>query len=108
VRRAIRTVGARLVFLPKYAPDLNPIEQVFAKFKTLLRKPGARSYGGDLRRLRQNPRSAPARQMRRIHQKCRLCVDSKVGTLESSACKTSHFGYIWLTCSSCRKMNPSH
>jgi hypothetical protein len=29
------------VFLPKYSPDLNPIEQVFAKFKTLLRKAGA-------------------------------------------------------------------
>ena len=38
VRRTIRNVGARLVFLPKYSPDLNPIEQVFAKFKTLLRK----------------------------------------------------------------------
>ena len=37
VRRAIRDIGARLVFLPKYSPDLNPIEQVFAKFKTLLR-----------------------------------------------------------------------
>src|ERR1700729_1970529 len=37
-RKAIRAVGARLVFLPKYSPDLNPIEQVFAKFKTLLRK----------------------------------------------------------------------
>ena len=34
---------SRLVFLPKYSPDLNPIEQVFAKFKTLLRKAG-RSY----------------------------------------------------------------
>ena len=44
VRRAIREVGARLVFLPKYSPDLNPIEQVFAKFKTLLRKAGARTY----------------------------------------------------------------
>jgi transposase len=44
VRRAIRDVGARIVFLPKYSPDLNPIEQVFAKFKTLLRKVGARSY----------------------------------------------------------------
>ena len=44
VRTAIRNVGARLVFLPKYSPDLNPIEQVFAKFKTLLRKAGARSY----------------------------------------------------------------
>src|SRR6516164_6009575 len=44
VRQAIRDVGARLVFLPKYSPDLNPIEQVFAKFKTLLRKVGARTY----------------------------------------------------------------
>jgi transposase len=44
VRKAIRDVGARLVFLPKDSPDLNPIEQVFAKFKTLLRKAEARSY----------------------------------------------------------------
>jgi transposase len=44
VRRVIRDVGARLVFLPKYSPDLNPIEQAFAKFKTLLRKARARSY----------------------------------------------------------------
>jgi len=44
VRQAIRAVGARMVFLPKYSPDLNPIEQVFAKFKTLLRKAGARTY----------------------------------------------------------------
>ena len=44
IRRAIRDVGARLVFLPKYSPDLNPIEQVFAKFKTLLRKAEARTY----------------------------------------------------------------
>ena len=44
VRTAIRDVGARLVFLPKCSPDLNSIEQVFAEFKTLLRKAGARSY----------------------------------------------------------------
>ena len=31
VRRLIRTAGARLLFLPPYSPDLNPIEQVFAK-----------------------------------------------------------------------------
>jgi transposase len=32
------------VFLPKYSPDLNPIEQVFANFRTLLRKAEARTY----------------------------------------------------------------
>jgi transposase len=43
VRRAIRQAGAKLLFLPKYSPDLNPIEQVFAKLKHLLRKAQARS-----------------------------------------------------------------
>ena len=43
VRQAIRAAGARLLFLPPYSPDLNPIEQVFAKLKTLLRKANARS-----------------------------------------------------------------
>lgn len=43
VRQAIRAVGARLIFLPKYSPDLNPIEQVFAKLKHLLRKAAART-----------------------------------------------------------------
>lgn len=44
VRRAIREAGAKLLFLPKYSPDLNPIEQVFSKLKHLLRKTQARSY----------------------------------------------------------------
>lgn len=43
VRRAIRAAGAKLFFLPPYSPDLNPIEQAFAKLKTLLRKATARS-----------------------------------------------------------------
>ena len=43
IRRAIRTAGAKLLFLPAYSPDLNPIEQVFAKLKTLLRKLDART-----------------------------------------------------------------
>jgi transposase len=38
VREAIEAVGARLLYLPPYSPDLNPIEQVFAKLKALLRK----------------------------------------------------------------------
>ena len=43
VRRAIRAAGAKLFFLPPYSPDLNPIEQVFAKLKHLLRKAAART-----------------------------------------------------------------
>ena len=44
MREAIRDVGAHLLFLPKYSPDLNPIEQLFAKLKTSLRKAEARTY----------------------------------------------------------------
>lgn len=51
VRRAIRAVGARLLFLPPYSPDLNPIEQVFAKLKTLLRKADERSTEAVWRRI---------------------------------------------------------
>lgn len=43
VRHAIRTAGAKLLFLPKYSPDLNPIEQVFAKVKHLLREAAPRT-----------------------------------------------------------------
>jgi len=43
VREAITAAGARLIFLPPYSPDLNPIEQVFSKIKTLLRKQDART-----------------------------------------------------------------
>ena len=43
IRRAIRSAGAKLILLPKYSPDLNPIEQVFAKLKHLLRKACART-----------------------------------------------------------------
>lgn len=37
VREAIEGAGARLLYLPPYSPDLNPIEQAFAKLKALLR-----------------------------------------------------------------------
>jgi transposase len=43
VRTAIRQAGARLFFLPPYSPDLNPIEMVFAKLKSALRKSAART-----------------------------------------------------------------
>ena len=43
VRQAIAAVGARVLYLPPYSPDLNPIEKLFAKLKTLLRKAAKRS-----------------------------------------------------------------
>jgi transposase len=42
-RQAIEHVGAEMCFLPPYSPDLNPIEQVFAKLKTLHRQAAPRN-----------------------------------------------------------------
>lgn len=46
VREAIESRGATLRFLPPYSPDFNPIEQVFAKLKALLRKACERTVDG--------------------------------------------------------------
>ena len=43
VRQAIEEAGARLVYLPPYSPDFNPIEMAFSKFKAALRKAAART-----------------------------------------------------------------
>ena len=46
IRQMIRAAGARLWYLPPYSPDLNPIEQAFAKLKALLRAAKERTVGG--------------------------------------------------------------
>lgn len=51
IRAALTAVGAKLFFLPPYSPDLNPIEQVFAKLKTLLRKAAERSITATWQRV---------------------------------------------------------
>ena len=46
VRAMIEAAGARLLYLPPYSPDFNPIENAFAKLKALLRKAGERTVEG--------------------------------------------------------------
>ncbi len=61
VRACIRSAGARLMFLPPYSPDLNPIEQVFAKLKALLRKARSRTIDVMADSIRDSlPRFQPA------------------------------------------------
>jgi len=43
VEEAVEARGARVYYLPPYSPDLNPIEQLFSKLKSLLRKASART-----------------------------------------------------------------
>lgn len=51
IRAAIRRAGAKLFYLPPYSPDLNPIEQMFAKLKHLLRKAAERTVETTWRRI---------------------------------------------------------
>lgn len=51
IRDAIRAAGARLWFLPKYSPDLNPIEQAFAKIKHWMRQAQMRTVDDTWRHL---------------------------------------------------------
>lgn len=43
VKELIEAKGAKLVYLPPYSPELNPIEEMWSKIKTILRKQGART-----------------------------------------------------------------
>jgi transposase len=51
IAEAITAQGAQLVYLPPYSPDLNPIEQVFAKLKTLLQKAAERTVEASWKRI---------------------------------------------------------
>jgi transposase len=53
IGKLIRGAGARLILLPPYSPDLNPIEQVFAKTKHLMRKAMARTVEAAIKHLAQ-------------------------------------------------------
>ena len=71
VRRAIRKAGAKLLFLPKYSPDLNPIEQFFSKLEhakesagPLLRRRSGRHKGG--------PEDLLTERMHQLPQELRL------------------------------------
>ena len=55
VNAALVAACARLVFLPPYSPDLNPIEQVFAKLKTALRKAQARTIDAVVQEIACTP-----------------------------------------------------
>jgi transposase len=53
VREAIEAVGARLLYLPPYSPEFNPIEMAFSKLKALLRSAAARTVSDLWQAIRQ-------------------------------------------------------
>jgi transposase len=63
IRWAIRSAGAKLFYLPPYSPDLNPIDQAFARLKTLLRKANARTREPLEVAIGQLPKRLPRRNV---------------------------------------------
>ena len=70
VCESIQAVGARVLYLPPYSPDLNPIEQVFAKLKALLRKFGERTVDALWNRLGALLDSFSKRECRNYFRHC--------------------------------------
>ena len=72
VRRAIEDAGATLLFLPPYSPDLNPIEQLFAKLKALLRAKALRTIDALWKALGSITELRVAAGMQELYPPCRL------------------------------------
>ena len=70
VRQAIEVAGATVVYLPPYSPDFNPIEQVFAKVKAILRKKAERTVEGLWSLLGQLLDEFPADECLRYFRHC--------------------------------------
>ena len=81
IRRAIRAAGARLFFLPPYSPDLNPIEQVFAKLKHFLRKARRAHRPRHVEAHWNPPRRLQSRRMRKLFRQLRIRF--RVGSFRS-------------------------
>ena len=64
VRKAIEAAGARLLYLPPYSPDLNPIEMAFSKIKSILRKKAHRTVDALWRELGQIAKCFSPRECR--------------------------------------------
>lgn len=76
VRKAIEQVGARVVYLPPYSPDFNPIEMVFAKLKALIRRAAPRTVEGLWNLLGHLVDAFPPDECRRYLRHCGYAATS--------------------------------
>ena len=74
VRALLEERGAELLYLPPYSPDLNPIEEAFAKIKNLLRKAEARTREALVEAMGQALSAVSARDARGFFEHCGYCI----------------------------------
>jgi len=77
LRRILKTAGARLWYLPPYSPDLNPIEQTFAKIKHWMRAAQTHHRRHQSPPRRTHPNN-PANRMQKLLQQCRIRFNKNV------------------------------
>ncbi len=77
-RELVEARGAELVFLPAYSPDLNPIEEAFAKVKTLLRTAAARTREALAEAIGAALRAVSARDARGFFAHCGYPISDQV------------------------------
>jgi transposase len=77
VRERIEACGCRLVFLPAYSPDFNPIEEAFSKLKTYLRRIKARTREGLGRAIDAGLQRISAQDARGWFKHCGCAVASQ-------------------------------
>jgi transposase len=70
VRELVEEAGCGLVYLPAYSPDLNPIEEAFAKIKAILRKAEARTREGLVEMLGQALLVVTGKEARGFFEHC--------------------------------------
>lgn len=70
VREAIEAVGANAWYLPPYSPDLNPIEKMWSKIKTWLRRVAARTVEGLIHAVGDALRDVDANECRAYFNSC--------------------------------------
>ena len=74
VAEAIERVGAKVMPLPPYSPDLNPIEQMFSKFKEFLRRASARTKAHLVETSGEAQKSVSAQEILGWFQQAGLCA----------------------------------
>ena len=74
VRALVEEREAELLYLPPYSPDLNPIEEAFAKIKNLLRKAEARTRKALVEAMGQALSAVSARDARGFFEHCGYCI----------------------------------
>ncbi|MBV9454830.1 MAG: transposase [Rubrobacter sp.] len=74
VRELIQSKGCKLLYLPPYSPDLNPIEEAFAKVKALLRRSGARAREALMEAIGRALGAVTAQDARSFFEHCGYCL----------------------------------